>query len=59
MLSARSAANLAIALSVLSLAGIALFIQALVAKINTITTDLEAVRKSFIEYFKNLLTILI
>lgn len=44
MLSARSAANLAIVFSVLALTGCALFIPALIAKINAITSDLEAVR---------------
>jgi hypothetical protein len=43
MLSARLAANTAIGLSLLSLAGCALFIPALIAKIGTITADLEAV----------------
>uniref|UniRef100_A0A914HFE4 Protein kinase domain-containing protein n=1 Tax=Globodera rostochiensis TaxID=31243 RepID=A0A914HFE4_GLORO len=41
MISARSAANLAIVFSILSLAGCAMFIPALIAKIGAITSELE------------------
>jgi hypothetical protein len=43
MLPAQAAANMAIVLSLIALVSCGMFIPALIAKINTITADLEAV----------------